>query len=450
LKTSVEPGRPRARAARTSARPSFAALLPAALAAALIAGCGGGGGGSSPTAAPATSTTPTTTAPTTGTGTTAPITAAPADSASSNVVPVLLDAGPAAATSRLSNMPYVSVTVCAPGTGRCQTVDHVVVDTGSSGLRIVASALADPTVLPLQSNAAGNPYGHCAQFVSGYTWGSVRVGDVALGGLTVPSLPLQIIGDRSFASVPSGCAGTGVAQNSVDSLGANGILGVGYFRQDCGTACATQVIPGTYYACPAGTNCTASTIPVAQQVAHPSTRLSTDNNGVLVQLPAVPDAGATNVQGSLVFGIGTRANNALENATVYGVDRNTGYLTTVYNGRSYPRSFIDSGSNFYFFEDTAIPTCGNGSSFYCPSATLTLGAINQGTNGASGTVRFTIANARSVFSANPNATAIPNIGARFSGIDGFDWGLPFFFGRRVFTALEGAATPGGTGPYVAY
>jgi hypothetical protein len=32
----------------------------------------------------------------------------------------------------------------------------------------------------------------------------------------------------------------------------------------------------------------------------------------------------------------------------------------------------------------------------------------------------------------------------------FDWGLPFFFGRTVFTAIEGMSTPGGTGPYFAF
>jgi hypothetical protein len=32
----------------------------------------------------------------------------------------------------------------------------------------------------------------------------------------------------------------------------------------------------------------------------------------------------------------------------------------------------------------------------------------------------------------------------------FDFGLPFFFGRNIYTAIEGKSTPGGTGPYVAY
>ena len=32
----------------------------------------------------------------------------------------------------------------------------------------------------------------------------------------------------------------------------------------------------------------------------------------------------------------------------------------------------------------------------------------------------------------------------------FDWGLPFFYGRRVAYAIEGAATSVGTGPYIAF
>ena len=30
------------------------------------------------------------------------------------------------------------------------------------------------------------------------------------------------------------------------------------------------------------------------------------------------------------------------------------------------------------------------------------------------------------------------------------WGLPFFFGRNVFVAIEGQSTPAGVGPYWAY
>jgi len=33
---------------------------------------------------------------------------------------------------------------------------------------------------------------------------------------------------------------------------------------------------------------------------------------------------------------------------------------------------------------------------------------------------------------------------------GFDWGLNFFYGRTVFTAIAGRSTPGGAGPFWAY
>jgi microcystin-dependent protein len=32
----------------------------------------------------------------------------------------------------------------------------------------------------------------------------------------------------------------------------------------------------------------------------------------------------------------------------------------------------------------------------------------------------------------------------------FDWGLPFYFGRTVYTAIQGSVTSVGTGPYVAF
>jgi hypothetical protein len=34
--------------------------------------------------------------------------------------------------------------------------------------------------------------------------------------------------------------------------------------------------------------------------------------------------------------------------------------------------------------------------------------------------------------------------------DTFDWGLPFYYGRTVYTAVEKVATAVCTGPYVAF
>jgi hypothetical protein len=44
--------------------------------------------------------------------------------------------------------------------------------------------------------------------------------------------------------------------------------------------------------------------------------------------------------------------------------------------------------------------------------------------------------------------AMPELGAELSGT--FDWGLPFFFGRSVYTAIDGRAAGGSTGPYYAF
>jgi hypothetical protein len=210
---------------------------------------------------------------------------------------------------------------------------------------------------------------------------------------------------------------------------------------------------GWYYACPS-TGCSLTTVSttesLADQVQNPVTFFATDNNGVIIQLPAVSGA-ETSVSGSLIFGIGTQSNNALGSATVYTIDPSTGNFTTVFNGISYQDvSFLDSGSNALYFLDsntTGLPICPDATSWYCPSSTQNFSATNQGTNGATGTVNFSVGNADSLV-ANlndgvANGLAGPNPGS-------FDWGLPFFFGRSVYTAIEGRNTPGGQGPYWAY
>jgi hypothetical protein len=177
-------------------------------------------------------------------------------------------------------------------------------------------------------------------------------------------------------------------------------------------------------------------------------------------LPAVSGSAAT-VTGSLVFGIGTQSNNGLGSATVYTMDPGFFFFPVKYKGTPYSGSFIDSGSNGYFFLDSsivpALTDCSSTSGvagFYCPTTTQNFSATNEGLNGATGTVDFSIANAQSLF-ANTSDTAFSELGGPsiLSGPDSsayFDWGLPFFYGRNVYTAIEGKSTPGGTGPYWAY
>jgi hypothetical protein len=67
-----------------------------------------------------------------------------------------------------------------------------------------------------------------------------------------------------------------------------------------------------------------------------------------------------------------------------------------------------------------------------------------------GTINFTISNAETLTSNASDGVAV-NLGGPYQGGGGdFDWGLPFFFGRNIYTAIEGQSTPGGAGPYWAY
>lgn len=391
-----------------------------------------------------------------------------------NVATISVNGGPLAGTSgSYGNGAFTSVTICVPGsTTQCQTINGILVDTGSSGLRIEASVLT--LSLPQQKDSSNNPIVECGEFGSGFTWGPVQTVDFSIVGESAKSLPIQVMGSPSFPDTDAGGAASCAAPdggpatptapnpgdlNSVANLGANGILGVGTFAQDCGTACTQSGAsnPGNYNSCPTAATCTPTTEAVASQVANPVAMFSTDNNGVVIELPAVNDE-TTTVNGSLIFGIGTESNNGLGNATIFDVDTTQGNFTTVFNAQTFSDvAFLDTGSQALFFLDSAttgLPVCTDTvSPLYCPATDANLSATNEGfSNGNSGTVNFTIGNADALTS-NFSDNAISIIGGEGQAQGGtlfFDWGFPFFYGRNVFVAIDGATTPGGTGPYVAY
>ena len=260
---------------------------------------------------------------------------------------------------------FTSVTVCVPGTSTCQTIDGILVDTGSSGLRIVSSVLN--LNLP-QQTSGGAPIVECAQFQDGFTWGPLRGADVKMASKQASNIPIQVIGEKGFSSIPDGCSSTGTAENTVSDLSANGILGVGLYREDCGDACtrAGSNNPGFYYTCPSFGSCTVARIDSAQQAQNPVWKFSSDNNGVVIQLPSVAAGGTTTVSGMMIFGIGTQTNNALGSARVLTVN-GQGNITTIFNGQDYTDTFLDSGSNGIFFLDaatTGMPTCSQSNDFY--------------------------------------------------------------------------------------
>jgi len=434
-----------------------------ALAAALaLAACGGGGGGSSSGSSSSGSTATTTTTPL------------------SNFVTVSVDSGPAsllsgANPSPQTNVAYATVTLCAPGsTTNCQTIDHVIVDTGSVGLRIFNTVLNASllSALPLETDANSNPVGECYQYVDGYVFGSVRSANLTIGGESVASMPLQILGDTGqFSNVPSACsAGGGSNLSSVQDFGGNGIIGIGTTTTDCGLICQQGgQSAAIYFDCPTS-GCTsviartASASAPFQQLPNPVAAMSVDNNGTIMVLPASPATGEASMTGTLYFGIGTQTNNTLGSATVYSVSTSTaangpGLFTIVYGGQNLTNSFVDSGSSAYFFEDSSQTLCTapgfNG--FYCPATTETLSPVIHGLNGTTFTDSFSLFNAETAFNSNPTFAVLPGIGANPNIIypstayaESFDLGLPFFYGRSVYTAIENRSAGGVVGPYVAF
>jgi hypothetical protein len=365
-----------------------------------------------------------------------------------NVADVIVDNGPAGNSE--VDVPFVKVTICIPGTTTCEIIDHVSVDSGSSGLRILVSALATSIALPQKNATTGNPLAECLQFADGFTWGSVRFADVKIAGEVAPNIPIQLVGDPAFPAVPTDCSSSGPSENTVATFGAKGLIGISYAISDCGTSCAGMpAATGAYYSC-AGATCTPIAVPVAEQVSNPIHFFSVDNNGAILQFPPVdPGVGARTLPGTLTFGIGTQPNNGLGGATVLTID-SFGNFTTVYNGQTFATSFLDSGSNSLSFDDASIPRCsGTAGGFYCPTSTLSLTAQNTGQNNATTMVSFGVASADQLFS-DATATAFNDLAG--PGLDAmtFDWGFPFYIGRIVFVAFEGAPTPGGNGPYVAY
>lgn len=363
--------------------------------------------------------------------------------AAPNVLTISVNAGP---TNNSLNQAFVSVTICVPGTANCQSIGGVLVDTGSFGLRVFSSAITLP--LPQQTGATGAPIVECHSFVNGFTWGPVQTADVRLSGEQASAVPIQVIGTDRFPTVPAGCSSRGAAIAQSD-MQANGVLGVGLFRQDCGSGCtfAGASNPGLYYACPTAATCQVTTVAVANQVVNPVALLPADNNGVVLRLPAIPEGGAPSALGALVFGIGTQSNNGLGSARVFTVDARANFTTT-FSGQSYTKSFLDSGSNGIFFLDTAttgLPACMASTIFYCPTTTRALSATHAGINGAANVVAFSAGNVD-----RTNATFSVLAEATGSNPGGFAWGLPFFYGRTVFTAIQGASTPAGPGPFWAY
>ncbi|MDO9198613.1 MAG: DUF3443 domain-containing protein [Rhodoferax sp.] len=403
----------------------------------LVTACGGGGG-----SATAVSNLPGT----------PPLNGLPLPPAVGNQLSVRVDAGPGGSGYNVNRL-YTTVSICLPGsTTQCQTIDHVLVDTGSTGLRLLSSAMAPALNLSRATGPTGLPLLNCAQFVDmSFAWGPVATADIVLAGKTAASVPIQIIADPAFNSLAAECSSGGTAITTAATLGANGIVGMGLFKEDCGASCTTNPAYGNFYRTCTNTACTATvptTVSIAKQVKNPVSLFATDNNGVLIDLPAVATGTAPSLSGSLIFGMGTQANNQLVPSAVLTTS-SSGYINTLLAGQTMNNSFIDTGSNGLFFDLNSIPICSGASTgFYCPVSRINLSATLVGTNSVAVPVAFDVDNAFTLFSTGH--AVLPTLAGDIGYAQTFDWGLPFFYGRRVFIGIEGQPSSLGTGPLYAF
>jgi len=374
-----------------------------------------------------------------------------------NTMAVTVDAGPAAATGAV-NHAYVTVRVCAPGsTTQCANIDHVLLDTGSWGLRLVRSVLAAGTVtLSAETDAQGLAIEECETFGGGQTWGPVALADVTMAGEVATKLPVQVMDDTNAgAPPPATCGANGTLLNTVAGFGANGVLGVGVFAQDCGAACVSAATPlAAYYGCTTAGVCTAENVALVDQVTNPVAAFAVDNNGIIVTMPNLINAnGDTSVQGELIFGIATQADNALPatGLTVLGANASGDFTATYNGGTTLLPALIDSGTDAYAFNDSTIVVCSTGSfvGYYCPApAPQNVFAVNigAGANSATNTVNFAIADPNTFMAG---ASAFINL-AGGPGSTRFVWGMPFFYGRKIYIGIDQKVTGAFTGPYYAY
>lgn len=383
-----------------------------------------------------------------------------------NTTEIVVDGGPATGFAiGVANLPYVTVKLCAPGSATaCVSIDHVFLDTGSIGLRVLRSAVVG---LPLPAmRDGGGTLAECYPFVIGAVWGAMARADLSIGEERAADLPIQVIDDASPAqtAAPADCvaAANGELLNSVTRLQARGVLGVGMLRYDCGLLCERGDYSGgytLYYRCDAAGDCRAAAVDGERQLQNPVTRFAQNNNGTVVVLPPLPELGASVARGRLVFGIGTQANNQpLANETVLNVQTDPAqpgylYLAASMAGAAYPYAYVDSGSNGLFFDDPALSTAcagnGGGASWYCPTSAQQRRVELLDMSGRLAIVDLSITSADLLF-AGAN-TAFANLGGAAGSANpgALVLGLPFFFGRRVSTAIWGQALAV-NGPWYAF
>ncbi len=344
------------------------------------------------------------------------------------------------------NILYTSLTLCdSSATPNCQTIDKIQVDTGSSGLRIFKQALT-LTLAPISNGAS--PVIECQTFLVNNAWGPVVTASIGLAAEPKVNLPIQVI-DSTVPTPPKFSACDGGNWTAPKDPHFNGILGVSVGGPDS----------GLYYTCPNAV-CTLFTPGASQSVVNPVLSLPADNNGVIVNLPGIPDSGQATASGDLLLGIGTSwdndpatySPNPIITVTLDSNDPLNAAVTA--DGLPFAEFAADSGTNQWLFTDPSITNCklfgGLVVSSYCPATPKNFAALVTGTSSSQWRFQGWIRDQSAL--ANTGNLAFNDIGSDLGVGNTFTFiaGIPFFYGKQVYFGFSGKSSSLGTGPLYAY
>ena len=331
------------------------------------------------------------------------------------------------------NRLLVSITLCVPRRTECVTIDDVMVDTGSTGLRLEAAAVPASFHLPAMAGPKQTRLGECVRFVHDNAWGPLFRADLRLGGMVATDLPIQIIG-AGRDSPPTSCPGSGMQPTS------NGTLGIGPELTDCKGDCQQSTVDPSFFSCAETCVPISGRVDPSYRLPNPVALFSKHNNGVVIDIPVAPKRGARALRGRLIFGVSTSTNNRLGQAPILRLDR-SGRFKTIYKGRTYPQSYIDSGTESYIVFDEQLPRCKETTWAFCIAPTRRLDATIVGVDDRSIPVSFQIGDYRNVLAHGFGASdGMAEATTKPGGA--FVWGAPFFIGRRIDVVMDGKMVPG--------
>jgi Protein of unknown function (DUF3443) len=341
-----------------------------------------------------------------------------------NTAPLYVDGFPCISPANpIPNVAYTNVKICAPGNKtNCQVIDHVQIDTGSVGLRIASSAVNSSLLqaMPYIPTSGPQILTNCVVFGSlNSLYGPVQIADVYIADKVARNVSLQIFGQN--LTPPRGCGSPFSPPQGVSQFGANGLLGIALGLS----------VSETFYSCNTdGSSCQPGPSPTTPNLVS---QFQNDDNGVTIALNALPPSGSTEpIQGLLIFGVGTQADNTPPAGTVaLQADPSSGRINLRIGNTTAP-ALIDSGTSLLLVNDPSLQ----------PTATVRLGLSSYNATTPAYTVDFTVGDADTVM----NNAVISYDAAADGGVGLSILGLPLFFGRTMYFVFDGKQSPLGTGP----